>query len=908
MAVICEGGKAIKDIKVYPISKEELYPTLFMFTHKILTPLFNLKLNDLILLGSTGKKPVNNDIDIGIDFRKFFPKMKMSEFIKNKTEKLHEIEKKVKEFSPDDYKVEHTEVTSGFSIVHFAIPIYDKEDDTGKFVQLDIMVGSIKNLEFHYFSPDEGEYVGKPALRNAFLPAIISSIRLEEKTDDEGKVTEFTRYSYSPATGIKKKTEVFRASKRNPDGEKKFYPEPSKEAIVNPDLIKGINSIFGSKIRNAKDLNDPDKIITIFVSYLESMEDEKERKRIIQRVIDKTKYNCKNSTADPEDCSDLVHKLEKVLNDKFHLLSTIKEEKGYIESLYNRKHEEIELSEEKTVDTLLSVFADATKLEKLMEDGEKYSPALVKKLLYSNGNLYEITTDRFGECFDKILLSSDKKEIKNIFTEGKDTDSIKLLSELVKSVNSGKISERKFVESVYDKVSSSPPDISSYLRDILDIVKDSMKSSYSQVKENILKFPISVRTYSVLDEAIDKEKVKEKTEIVKDHFNEDISGKVPSSEKYINIRHAYDILDQSKGKEKLTSLFNGRVLVVEKLDGVQFGIVKDREGNVNYRSKNFFLTPAQISFGPWEPLVTRLEEIRKDTDNFSFLPPDSQVVGEFIPSLTINQVAYSRFPTGSLMICDVIFGGEYQSLTTVNKVAQKLNSDTQNVIFDGIFNDKTINDIVALVTDFGGVCKEESFTDCLKTNIFKDMKPKFGNEIEGIIIKRISGGKMTAVKLVDPKFTERIRNLNTEVRKQKSIVDFFYALMESYITEARINKAFTTSESEIIPQVLEVTEKEDLTQQEKYVVFVETLFNDLNSEIFFENEDTYNEMEEGFILQPEMNKANINKLFVTKERLEGEKAKKSDLENKSECIFTDVNLLRFKWSSGFLQFLLNKLK
>ena len=135
---IKEGGNAVKNVG--RIQLNEVKPTLKEIEKQILIPL-GISLDEVGILGSTGKKESSGDIDLSI-------KLDMNE---------QELYEKVSTIV--DYDVT---LLKGIDIVSVAFPIYDESGKTDKAVQVDLMrVENIDYSKFSYYSPYSDTYDGE---------------------------------------------------------------------------------------------------------------------------------------------------------------------------------------------------------------------------------------------------------------------------------------------------------------------------------------------------------------------------------------------------------------------------------------------------------------------------------------------------------------------------------------------------------------------------------------------------------------------------------------------------------------------------------------------------------------------------------------------------------------------------
>jgi cytidyltransferase-like protein len=198
-----EGGAAVGGER---IERENIAPTLDVFKKQILSKIKHKSVKEI---GSTGKKAVSGDIDVGFD-------TDLS---------LDEIGQKLSELG-----VEH-KVNKGLGEVNCKFQQFGKDGKKlNKFVQIDLMVGPEAWTDFSYFSAGENETKYKGVYRAGAVLAILKSAT--EKKNKDGTVTYF---SVSPSRGIFQKRGKYVTGKT---GAQEFKAEKGQqEYISDPEKV-----------------------------------------------------------------------------------------------------------------------------------------------------------------------------------------------------------------------------------------------------------------------------------------------------------------------------------------------------------------------------------------------------------------------------------------------------------------------------------------------------------------------------------------------------------------------------------------------------------------------------------------------------------------------------------------------
>lgn len=215
------------------------------------------------------------------------------------------------------------------------------------------------------------------------------------------------------------------------------------------------------------------------------------------------------------------------------------------------------------------------------------------------------------------------------------------------------------------------------------------------------------------------------------------------------------------GKSEAVQIFDGPVVVQEKVDGSQISFGKI-DGQLVCRSKG-----KQINLDAPDGLFNKAVEVLKTIKGN--LPEDIIFRGEYLSKPKHNALAYDRIPKNHIIIYDIQLERnsfcEYRDVVTV---AEKFGFETVPLLYQGMVKSK------------------EELTMLLeKTSVLG------GQKIEGIVCKNYKklnrDGKVLMGKWVSDSFKE----VRKDGSKKKNIgrKEFIEAIGQSVRTQARWNKA-----------------------------------------------------------------------------------------------------------------------
>lgn len=216
------------------------------------------------------------------------------------------------------------------------------------------------------------------------------------------------------------------------------------------------------------------------------------------------------------------------------------------------------------------------------------------------------------------------------------------------------------------------------------------------------------------------------------------------------------------GHPALTNLFNGPVIIEEKLDGSQFSFCNTGESLlVRSRGRVFFPGAADAMFE---------KAVKSVLDRLDLLMPGWTYRGEYFKSPNHNTLKYSRIPEGHIAIFDIGTGpSTFLPEEEKRKEAERIGLECVPLIYCGEVTEgiRWFNELINFESFLGGV------------------------KAEGVVIKNYSqfapDKKVLMGKHVSESFKESHKS---EWRKNNPTgSDFITTLAQSYVTEARWHKA-----------------------------------------------------------------------------------------------------------------------
>lgn len=832
-SILLEGGNVFEGTG--PVSKEEVLPTLVALNEKVLKPA-GVRFNpNTQVLGGTGKKPQSNDLDIWIIAEDAFPDITADDFDEDPNPYLKDLGDRIGGFAPD------VSVNTGFRSVHVKFPVFTPDgEQTDRFAQIDMIVGPKETeipLFFHSASKPT-DYKKVTIVRNCLLVALVGAI---QETPSEGVRS---RYSYLPLSGIFKKTEKSREGR---GGKIKWDLIGKELASRNP--YQFLQKVFGKDISSPTQLETPEEVISLANDYASSLKSDDARQEFYDAFIERAEDVCRGMRPLPED-------MEKVRG----LIASAA--KPYVSGAVEEMAEEEDppALHREVSSRLLDAVARTNELDSIQNE---FGQSAVIRLGFSDGNLLEVWEDDEGEVFNSEVITSDMSECLDILNLNPDLplNSVnEVLTSISHSIRNGNIPADRLKEAVMlERKIERDLDVLDFLTDAYealfseDTISSVLLERHTKLSDEEKKANARARDLAKYVQKLLSTKVKDVKKDIETpaEVESTLIGKIKDKgQKYFSIKHASDLLETPEGKKMISALLKEDVWITEKVDGAQFGIIKDAKGKVFYRSKNFILTKPMMMSGEWDVLVSRLEKVREKTNNFDFLPDNSQVIGEMMLSTKHNQLVYKRVPKGNLVVFDIKFADCYQSdYETLKEIATLLEAEPSNLIFHGKLNKKQKDSVMLFLSTPVEERRKKlfgtgSFTEYILGILNPAVKPMLGPDMEGVVIKYypVECAPPTFTKLVDPQFTETIIQKG-ESMEASTTTGFLNWVLETYVTENRLNKAADYVFKEFIP-----ASKKKYSADQIYALIVETVFNDIMKE---QKDALYGKFKKGKYQAPE---------------------------------------------------------
>lgn len=183
------------------------------------------------------------------------------------------------------------------------------------------------------------------------------------------------------------------------------------------------------------------------------------------------------------------------------------------------------------------------------------------------------------------------------------------------------------------------------------------------------------------------------------------------------------------GHPEVRDLFNGSVVIQEKVDGSQFSFMIDDAGELHCRSKNREINVAY----PDGMFNLAVASVKRIADR---LTPGFVYRGEYLKSPNHNHLHYGRVPNNNIVLFDVAFAEASYCITPgLQEAANQLGLESVPVFFEGEVRSQD---------DLEELLQRESFLGSVK--------------IEGVVVKNYSrfgrDDKPLMGKYVSPAFRE----------------------------------------------------------------------------------------------------------------------------------------------------------
>lgn len=218
------------------------------------------------------------------------------------------------------------------------------------------------------------------------------------------------------------------------------------------------------------------------------------------------------------------------------------------------------------------------------------------------------------------------------------------------------------------------------------------------------------------------------------------------------------------GHKLITKIFDDEVEVTEKIDGSQFSMMKDENGELFCRSKGkqiFLEAPDKL----FNNAVSTAQSLKEK------LIPGYVYRGEYLSTPSHNSLKYDRIPNKHIMIWNIEKGPEtndYLSYEEMKSEAERIGLEVVPLIYEGkVESPEFIKGLLERTSILGG------------------------QKIEGVVCKNYKrfgdDGKILTAKYVSETFKEVHRKEWKKTSPNKK--DFFEQIKEELTTPARWNKS-----------------------------------------------------------------------------------------------------------------------
>lgn len=220
------------------------------------------------------------------------------------------------------------------------------------------------------------------------------------------------------------------------------------------------------------------------------------------------------------------------------------------------------------------------------------------------------------------------------------------------------------------------------------------------------------------------------------------------------------------GHAAIANLFEGNVVIQEKIDGSQFSWMKDEQGNLHFRSHH-----AEIYDGDNSMFYEGVQAVKAVADK---LKPNWVYRGEYLRKPKHNVLCYSRVPKNHIYLFDINTGLEqYRSFVFVEQEATFLGFEPVKMIYAGEGSKVDFEFLKSMLNEesiLGGT-KIEGLVIKNYEQFGKDKHCLMGKWVKEEMKERISkgGGKSGGKDIIQ---TIGL-SLKTEARWQKAIQHLF---------------------------------------------------------------------------------------------------------------------------------------
>lgn len=246
-----------------------------------------------------------------------------------------------------------------------------------------------------------------------------------------------------------------------------------------------------------------------------------------------------------------------------------------------------------------------------------------------------------------------------------------------------------------------------------------------------------------------------------------------------SIIHLKDLYDKN-GYEFIEKLFSNDVYITEKIDASRFAFERGGDGMVYFKRDSG--TPINLIDRTimkfYEPAIEHIESLKLDS-----IPIGVRFGFEYFTSKVSGSIVYDKLPKNNLILTDIFNGGTFDTnVGVLIKYSKDLKVSPPSIIFNGKLSSEQKEKLVEFLTidwdDLFIKFKTRSFT----SYIISILNPKLKNtalniginkSVEGFVFSFNDGDSFINVKVVDPLFTQKAREIAkskfTTEKKEKDI-------------------------------------------------------------------------------------------------------------------------------------------
>lgn len=215
------------------------------------------------------------------------------------------------------------------------------------------------------------------------------------------------------------------------------------------------------------------------------------------------------------------------------------------------------------------------------------------------------------------------------------------------------------------------------------------------------------------------------------------------------------------GHRATHTLFDGPVVIQEKVDGSQFSFMRDAGGQLHMRSKGAIIHDSQSAPDLFKAACAHVESVQ------DMLEVNRVYRGEVLKSPKHNVLRYDRHPANHIALFDVDGNGlqSYWAPAQVREEAERIGLESVPTFYEGVVEGQERLDELKGQTSFLG-----------------------GQQIEGYVVKNYAQFTKDGKTLMGKWVSERFKEVDRKEYKAYG-VDVIERVRQAFATEARWRKA-----------------------------------------------------------------------------------------------------------------------